>query len=156
MWRKSMFTDKTLRLAIATPDKIEFDDDVNMVVAPGIDGELGILPGHIPYVTRLKPGILRIYKGDDRRIMAVSEGYMEVTGSKVVILAEAAEMPDEIDVERALAAKRRAQERLATHSHDTDIVRAQAALRRAMIRLQVAGEAKGESTIGIRGLDLER
>lgn len=151
-----MFTDKTLRLAIATPDKIEFDDDVSMVVAPGIEGELGILPGHVPLVTRLKPGVLHIYKRNDRKAIAVSEGYMEVTRSKVVILAEAAELPEEIDVERALAAKRRAQERLAVHSHDTDIVRAQAALRRAMIRLQVAGEAEGESSLGIRDLDLER
>jgi len=151
-----MFTDKKLRLSVVTPDKIEFDDDVNMVVAPGVEGELGIMPGHLPLVTRLRTGILRIYRGNEKLVMAVSDGYMEVSRDKVVILAEAAELPEEIDVERALAAKRRALERLAVHSHDIDIVRAQAALRRAMVRLQVAREYNGNVSISVRDLDIEQ
>lgn len=151
-----MFTDKVLRLVIVTPDKIEFDDDVNMVVAPGLEGELGILPGHEQLITQLRTGVLRVYRGDEKLVLAVSDGYMEVARDRVVILAEAAELPEEIDVERALAAQRRAQERLAIHSHDTNIVRAQAALRRAMVRLQVAGEPRGDSSISLRDLDIDR
>ena len=88
--------------------------------------------------------------------MAISEGFMEVTKDKVVILAEAAEMPEEVDVERALAAQRRAKERLAAHSHDVDIVRAQAALRRAMTRLQVAREGNRQPSVDLSALDIER
>lgn len=88
--------------------------------------------------------------------MAVSDGYMEVTKGKVVVLAETAELPEEIDVERALSAQRRANERLATHAHDINVVRAQAALRRAMTRLQVAREAGRESPVDLSALDVER
>ncbi|NLU41856.1 MAG: F0F1 ATP synthase subunit epsilon [Firmicutes bacterium] len=151
-----MITNKTLRLDIVTPDRIEFSDEVNMVVAPGIEGDLGILPGHIPLVTRLQTGVLRIYKGSEKLVMAISEGFMEVTKDKVVVLAEAAELPEEVDVERALAAQRRAKERLAAHSHDVDIVRAQAALRRAMTRLQVAREGGRQSSVDLSALDIER
>jgi F-type H+-transporting ATPase subunit epsilon len=151
-----MITDKTFRLDIVTPDKIEFSDEVNMVVAPGIEGDLGILPGHIPLVARLKTGVLRIYRGSEKLVMAISDGYMEITRDKVVVLAETAELPEEVDVERALAAQRRAKERLAAHSHDVDLVRAQAALRRAMTRLQVAREGGKRSPVDLSALDTER
>lgn len=109
-----------------------------MVVAPGIEGELGIMAGHIPLVTRLKIGVLKILTPEEEITVAVSEGYMEVTGERVLILAEAAELPEEIDVERALEAKRRAEERLAT-ADKVDFARAQASLQRAVTRLRVAG-----------------
>jgi F-type H+-transporting ATPase subunit epsilon len=129
---------KTFRLQIVTPEKVEFDEEVEVVVAPGIDGELGIMAGHLPLITRLKIGVLRILTASEEITMAVSEGYMEVTRDKVLILAEAAELPEEIDVERALEAKRRAEERLAS-GDKIDFARAQAALLRAMTRLKVAG-----------------
>ena len=81
---------KTFRLQIVTPEKVEFDEEVEVVVAPGIDGELGIMAGHLPLITRLKIGVLRILTASEEITMAVSEGYMEVTRDKVLILAEAA------------------------------------------------------------------
>lgn len=114
-----------------------------MVVAPGVDGYLGVLPGHIPLVTQLKTGVLRVFFDEREVAMAVSEGYMEVTPEKIIILAEAAELPEEIDVERALAAKRRAEERLHTlKAGDVNFLRAQASLQRAINRLKVAERRK--------------
>ena len=118
-----MITDKTFRLDIVTPDKIEFSDEVNMVVAPGIEGDLGILPGHIPLVARLKTGVLRIYRGSEKLVMAISDGYMEITRDKVVVLAETAELPEEVDVEQLLlrsAAPRRGWRLTATMSTSSE------------------------------------
>ena len=116
----------TIRLDIVTPERKVFSDDVEMVVTRAAEGEIGILPRHAPFVSPLG-------------ITAVSGGFMEVRPDTVTILAEAAEMSDEIDVERALAAKKRAEERLAqAHRDDIDFKRAELALRRAMNRLQVA------------------
>jgi len=129
---------RTFKLQIVTPQKLEFDQSVEMVVAPGSQGELGIMAGHIPLIAHLKTGVLRIFTPDEEITMAVSEGYLETTGQRVLILAEAAELPAEIDVERALEAKRRAEERLATAGR-VDFARAQAALERALTRLKVAG-----------------
>lgn len=134
-----------IHLDVVTPQKIEFSKEVDMVVAPGYDGYLGILPSHIPMMTRLRIGTLKIYDGEEEINMAVSEGYMEVTGENIIILAEAAELPEEIDVERALAAKRRAEERLAAlAAWDVKALKAQASLQRALNRLKVAGKAKNK------------
>ena len=123
---------KTFRLQIVTPEKLEFDEDVEIVVAPGIEGELGIMADHLPLITRLKIGVLKILTESEEITMAVSEGYLEVTRERVLILAEAAELPEEINVQRALEAKRRAEERLAS-AEKQDFARAQAALERARI-----------------------
>lgn len=134
-----------MHLDVVTPQKIEFSGEVDMVVAPGYDGYLGILPSHIPMMTRLRVGVLKIYDGTKEINMAVSEGYMEVTGEKIIILAEAAELPEEIDVERALVAKRRAEERLASlAAWDVKALKAHASLQRALNRLKVAGKAKNK------------
>jgi len=132
-----------IQLDVVTPQRVEFSRPVDMVVAPVVNGQFGILHGHIPLVTRLEVGILKIFDNDEVYRMAVSDGYLEVTPEKVVVLAEAAELPEEIDVERALAAKRRAEERLAglTRS-DIDFVRTQASLQRALNRLRLVEEAK--------------
>lgn len=136
---------KRISLDVVTPDGVAVSRDVDMVVAPGIEGDLGVLPGHLPLMTRLRTGILRFYDEETEHILAVSEGYLEVTPYKVIVLAEAAEMPEEIDVERALAAKRRAEERLArAMSSRADLTAAQASLQRAIIRLRVA-EKSGEN-----------
>lgn len=128
---------RTFHLEVITPQKIEFSQDVTMIVAPAHDGYLGILPSHLPMVTKLATGVLRIFTGEKELKMAVSDGYMEVTPEKVIILAEAAELPEEIDIPRALAAKRRAEERLA--AWDARAIQAQASLQRALTRLKVAG-----------------
>ncbi|MGE5528674.1 MAG: F0F1 ATP synthase subunit epsilon [Patescibacteria group bacterium] len=130
---------KTILLEIVSPTRPELSREVEYVVAPTLRGSIGILPGHAPLLTRLEIGVLRFRAGGEVVNMAVSEGYMEVTPQKVIILAEAAELPEEIDVERALLAKRRAEERLyAPLRQRFDYVRARTALQRAINRLAVA------------------
>jgi len=134
-----MAEEKTQRLEIVTPDRVVMSDDVRFVVAPGADGELGILPEHAPLVTGLNIGIVRVRKEGKEAKVAVSGGFMEVRDNRVIILADAAEREDEIDVERAKAAKKRAEERLAAPSPEIDIARAELALKRALNRLKAAG-----------------
>ncbi|MDO8473917.1 MAG: F0F1 ATP synthase subunit epsilon [Dehalococcoidia bacterium] len=128
----------TLKLEIVTVEGVIYSDDVNVVVAPGIEGQLGILPHHAPLMTMLEPGEVVIKKGGEETIMAVSGGYLEVSPDKVVILADAAERAEEINVERAEAARKRAQERMKNPVPGMDQARAEAALMRSMTRLKVA------------------
>ncbi|MGE5549412.1 MAG: F0F1 ATP synthase subunit epsilon [Bacteroidota bacterium] len=129
---------KTIQLDIVTPTRTELSKHVEYLVAPTPAGLIGILPGHAPLLTQLAIGVLQLECQGEVTKMAVSEGYMEVTPHKVIVLAEAAELPEEIDVERALAAKRRAEERLYAPLRQIDYVRARSALQRAVNRLQVA------------------
>lgn len=128
----------TMRLEIITAERQIFSDEVNLVVAPGIEGELGILPHHAPLMTILKPGELRIKKGDEEIFMAVSGGFLEVRPDKVIILADACERAEEINIERAEAAKSRAEQLLKTHPPGIDTAQIEAALRRSLVRLKVA------------------
>ena len=135
-----------LRFEVITGERIVYQDtDVDMVVAPGTDGVLGILPQHAPLVSTLQPGELRVKKGGNEVSMVVTGGFLEVSGDRVLVLADAAERADEIDLARAEEARRRAQERLATHQHEVDLIRAEAALRRSLIRLRVARRRQGMS-----------
>lgn len=127
-----------LRLEIVTAERQIFADDVDMVVAPGSEGELGILPHHASLLTTLKPGELRIKKSGEEILMAVTGGFMEVLPDRVTILADAAERADEIDLARAEAARQRAQERVVSHAAEVDRTRAMAAMARATARLRVA------------------
>lgn len=138
----------TLQLEIVTAERVVYSDEVDMVVAPGIMGELGILPRHAPLLTALKPGELRIKKGNDEIDMAISGGFLEVFQNKLTILADAAERADEIDVERAEAAMKRAEEGVKTASTDTDLARALASLRRSRMRMKVAGRRGRRGTPG--------
>lgn len=131
-------SEKLQRLEIVTPEKKVFSKDVNFLVAPGTEGELGILPEHAPLITSLNIGIMRIVQGDKRFKVVVTGGFLEVRNNKVTVLANAAERAEDIDVARAEAAKRRAEERLASKSPDVDVVRAELALRRALTRLKAA------------------
>jgi F-type H+-transporting ATPase subunit epsilon len=130
----------TLRLEIVTIERRIFDDEVNMVVAPGIEGVLGILPHHAPLLTALAYGELQIKRdGEPDQFFAIGGGFMEVQPDHVVVLADAAEQAEEIDLERAEAARRRAEELLSKPTRETeDLDRAEAALRRSMIRIKVA------------------
>jgi len=136
----------TLRLEIITAERQVFADDVNVVVAPGIEGELGILPHHAPLMTMLKPGELLIRKDGEETYLVVSGGFLEVRPDKVIILADACERAEEIDITRAEEAKHRAEERLKTHPPGLDIARAQAALLRSLIRLRIAERRRRKST----------
>ena len=128
----------TMRLEIVTAERSVYSEDVNVLVAPGIDGELGILPRHAPLLTALKPGEIRVVKGVEESYISVSGGFMEVLGNKVIILADTAEHAEEINIERAEEALRKAQERIASRSSDIDLEMAMTAARRSQARLKVA------------------
>ena len=130
----------TILLEVATPDKGEiYKNDINMLITRSICGELGILPKHANLLTALIPHAMRIKENGGEVQIFVSGGFMEVTPEKITILADAAEKPDDIDVERAKSAYQRASERLAKKNDDIDIDRAEAALARAKARLLVKG-----------------
>lgn len=129
----------TMRLDIVTPERKVFSEDVEMVITRAAEGDIGILPRHAPFVSPLGIISVRIKMNGEEKRAAVSGGFMEVRPDMVTILAEAAEMSDEIDVERALAAKKRAEERLAQlQREDIEFKRVELALRRALNRLRVA------------------
>ncbi|WP_445593784.1 F0F1 ATP synthase subunit epsilon [Bacillus velezensis] len=130
---------KTVKVNIVTPDGPVYDADIEMVSVRAESGDLGILPGHIPTVAPLKIGAVRLKKDGQTELAAVSGGFVEVRPDQVTILAQAAETAESIDKERALAAKKRAEDRLNKRSDDTDIRRAELALQRAVNRLDVAG-----------------
>lgn len=128
----------TLRLEIVTAERTVFADDVSEVVAWGVEGQLGILPHHAPLMTMLQPGDLLIKKDDEEHYLAISGGFLEVRPDKVIILADACERAEEIDVERAEAARHRAEEILKTRPPEMDTAAAEAALRRSLARIKVA------------------
>jgi len=133
----------SLRLDIVTAEQSIFSDDVDMVIAPGVEGQLGILPHHAPLMTSLQPGELLVRKGDTEEILVISGGFLEVRPDRVIILAGAAERAEEIDVARAEEAKRRAEERLKErHVIGVDETKVEAALQRAMVRLTIAEKVK--------------
>jgi len=128
-----------IRLDVVTAERMVYSDDVDMVIAPGFEGQLGILPHHTPLMTTLLPGELRIKKGSEEISLAISGGFLEVRPDRVIVLADAAERAEEIDVERAEAARRRSREKLAQRRElGIDGARAEAALRRSLARLKVA------------------
>ncbi|NLP44010.1 MAG: F0F1 ATP synthase subunit epsilon [Peptococcaceae bacterium] len=128
----------TFNFNVVAPDGQVFNKEVEFVVVPGVTGEIGILPNHAPLVAGLGIGVIR-YKdeGVDKKI-AISGGFMEVANNKVTVLAKTAEKAEDIDVERAKAAKERAEKRLQERKPETDVVRAQIALQRALVRLKAA------------------
>jgi F-type H+-transporting ATPase subunit epsilon len=131
-----------IRLDVVTAERMVYSDDVDMVVAPGFEGQLGILPNHTPLMTTLLPGELRIKKGGEEVSLVISGGFLEVRPDKAIVLAGTAERADEIDVERAKAARKRAQERLSQQRElGIDGARAEASLRRSLARLRVAETA---------------
>ena len=134
-----------IHLSVVTPERIVLDVDVDRVEIPGLDGELGILPGHTELVSQLKPaGLLTYHKGEDKGEIAISEGFVEVNRDRVEVLADRAERPEDIDLTHALELKERAERLLqqATTDANVDIARATADLERAMINLQIADKSK--------------
>jgi F-type H+-transporting ATPase subunit epsilon len=126
-----------MRLDVVTPYGLTLSEDIDELTAAGSEGEFGVLPGHVPFITTLKIGMLVLKKDGRTEYIFVSSGYAEVSADKVVILADSAERAEDIDVERALAARKRAEERLA-QMEKFDFARATAAIERATIRVQVA------------------
>ena len=127
----------TFLLRIITPDRLFYEGQVEMVEFNTTEGEIGVLPGHIPLTVILKPGILNIYEPEGEKQAALHAGFAEILQDRVTILAEIIEWPNEIDQERASAAKIRAEERLHSRTPETDIARAETALQRAVARIAV-------------------
>ncbi len=128
----------TMQLDIVTAERLVSSEEVDGLVAPGVDGELGILPRHAPLLTALAPGEIRVRKNGEESFIAIGGGFMEVIGSKVTVLADTAERADEIDASRAEAALAKAQEQIDSRSSDMDLERAMASIRRSQARLKVA------------------
>lgn len=126
-----------MRLEIITAEREVYADDVDVLVAPGIEGQLGILPHHAPLMTVLQPGELLIRKDGEESYLAVTGGFLEVIGNKVTILADACEHSNEIDEERAQAAVNRAREELSRSGANQQLAQAAIAMRRAEMRLNV-------------------
>ncbi len=136
----------TIRLEIITAERRVFADDVDIVVAPGTEGQLGILPRHAPLMTALQPGEIMFRKNGETTYLAVTGGFMEVMGDRVTILADAAERSDEIDEARALAAVERAKQQLSRRESNLQLQEASVAMRRAQARLHVAQRRRSRTT----------
>lgn len=127
------------KVEIITPDRIFYEGEAHFIEFTTAAGEIGVYANHIPMTTVLAPGAVTIHNGEEETVAAVHAGFAEILGDKVTLLAEVAEWPDEIDVNRAEAAKDRAEERIANKNADIDIARAEFALRKALTRIDVAG-----------------
>ena len=135
---------ENLQLEIVSPDKLVLSAEVDEVVAPGSEGQFGVLPGHLSLLATLDVGELHFKAGGATERVFINEGYAEVVGDKVTILAESAEKATDIDVSRAESSKQRAEERLSRAPKDVetvDVARAEAALKRAVWRIHVAGRS---------------
>jgi F-type H+-transporting ATPase subunit epsilon len=132
--------EKELLLEVVTPDRLVLSTQAEVVVCPGVEGQFGVLPGHIAFLSALDIGEMYYKAGGKTEYLAVSGGFAEVTGEKVTIVAESAEVGREIDIERARRAQERAEKRLATaKTENIDWARAEAAMRRSLMRMKVAG-----------------
>jgi F-type H+-transporting ATPase subunit epsilon len=131
----------TLKLEVVTPERKVLSEEIVSLIVPAIEGYLGILPNHAPIISGLEPGVIKYKVGGDYKKMAISGGFLEVSANKASILANTAELAEEIDVQRAQAAKERAEQRLQNKS-DIDVLRAELALKRALARLKAVGQGK--------------
>jgi F-type H+-transporting ATPase subunit epsilon len=132
--------EKELQLEVVTPDRLVLSTEADVVVCPGVEGQFGVLPGHIPFLSALEVGEMYYRLGGKTEYLCISGGFAEVTGTKVTIVAESAERSCEIDLERARRAQERAEKRIAAGKvADIDWARAEAAMRRSLVRMRVAG-----------------
>ena len=129
--------DKTFTLQIISPTRIFFDEEVDMVEMRTTEGEIGVLAGHIPLTAIVEPGVVKIHQEGKVREAALLDGFVEIRGNKVTVLAEACEWPENIDGKRANEARIRAERRLAEKNPQTDVDRAEAALKRALVSLSL-------------------
>lgn len=127
-----------LQLEIVSPERRAYTDEVDMVIVPGIDGQLGILPHHTRLITALGTGELRIKKGGTEQSLLISGGFVEVRSDKVVVMADLAEHSDEIDEAKAVEARKRAEAELEASHDPVDIARVRAALQTALMRERIA------------------
>ena len=134
-----------LLLEIVTPERQVFSEEVDSVVCPGVEGELGVLPHHAPLLTTLGVGELRIRRGGEEEFFAIAGGFLQVRPDKVVVMAETADMASEINLEAAEEARREAERALAEGFEEpADLARARASLQRALLRIRVAERRRRE------------
>jgi F-type H+-transporting ATPase subunit epsilon len=133
---------KKLKLKIITPEKILLEEEVDAVYSHSVDGEFGILPDHISYMTPLGVGVTEYIRNSQKEFISTIGGILQVKDNMVTILSDIAELGETIDISRAKAARERAETRLSTGVRDTDTDRAQAALARAIARLNAASGTK--------------
>jgi F-type H+-transporting ATPase subunit epsilon len=138
----------TFKLEIVTAERMVYSDEVSAVVAWGVEGQLGILPHHAPLMTMLQPGDLMIRKDKEEDYFAISGGFLEVRPNKVIVLADACERADEINIARAEEAKKKAQETMKVAPMGVEAASAEAALRRSLARLKAA-EKRRRKPLGI-------
>ena len=130
-----------IRLEVVTPDGARVNEEVDIVNAPGFGGDFGVLANHAPFLSTIKIGALTYENGKERKSLMVSGGFCEVSNNKITFLVESAEYGSDIDVERAMRAKERAEKRLvqaAQQAEDFSKKRAEVALQRAIVRLKIA------------------
>jgi F-type H+-transporting ATPase subunit epsilon len=127
----------TLKLEIVTPDAKIFSDDVDMVTLPGVEGELGIYPQHVPLMTQLSAGEIVVRKGTEDFFLAVGDGFVEITGDHVAVLTDMAIRAENIDATAAEEARRRAESRLGEKLDDEEVARVNAALAHSLAQLKV-------------------
>ena len=128
---------RSFDVEIITPDRVFYKGTADLLEFNTESGEIGGYRDHIPLTTVLEPGLVTIHHGDEEQVAAVHAGFAEILGDKVTLLAELAEWPDEIDVERAEAARSRAEERIRAHEANLDLKRAEYALHKALIRINL-------------------
>ena len=132
-----MAENQNFHLRVITPERLFYEGDVDMVEFNTTEGEIGVLPGHIPLTVIVKPGILVITEKEGEKEAALHAGFAEILPEGITILAEIIEWPEEIDEHRAEEAMHRAKERLTSKTPETDVMRAETALLRAMARIEV-------------------
>lgn len=135
-----MAEEKNFKIKIICPDRVFYEGEAEMVEFTASEGDIGIYKNHIPLTTAIKPGVLTITDDQGGKKAAVHAGFVEVLGDSVTVLAEIAEWPDEIDVDRAQRAKERAEARLATKEEGIDVLRAEVALKKALVRISLSGK----------------
>lgn len=132
----------SLKLDVVTPDRTLLSEDITSLIVPAVEGYLGVLPNHAPMIVGLVPGSVKYSLEGKVKYLSISGGFMEIGANKVTLLADTAEKPEEIDRERALAAKERAEQRLKERPAGLDVQRAELALGRALARLKVSDFSK--------------
>lgn len=132
----------TLHLEIVTPERLIYSEDVEMVIVPGSEGELGILPHHIPLFTKIKPGEIKIKIGGKEEFLAITGGFLDFSNFKATILADYAVRSEEIELAQAEQAKKKAEEAMKEKKSDVDFAFAEAELRKAILQLKVAERKK--------------
>jgi len=136
-------SDKKIHVEIVTPYELFYEGDVDQIILPAIDGEIGILPGHTPVIVALNPGEIRMKTGDEEIYVSASDGYAEVEIDNAIVVIGSAEWPDQIDLNRAILALERARQRLhETETTQSEILRSKRSIMRANARIKVAGRSK--------------